>query len=254
MPFTLAHTVIASPISKISKNKLPIAALAIGSMTPDLFRLFSNSSGLETHTWTAIFYPNLFLGLAFCCLWYGLFRPTLSSCLSLKDDLNISNFLYFCRFLGLICIALIIGNITHLLWDSFTHLDSRTLIPLPFFEPTISLFNRQYSYAFILQIVSSILPLPFIFYMIHQYYKKYKNPSISLKNQQKFILCSLALSIFIGFIALSYYASQISYEVWLNHQYYFLGRMLNKFTQAALICFSLCCIVYQYKYFKKNHK
>ncbi len=61
MPFTLAHTVIASPISKISKNKLPIAALAIGSMTPDLFRLFSNSSGLETHTWTAIFYPNLFL-------------------------------------------------------------------------------------------------------------------------------------------------------------------------------------------------
>ena len=254
MPFTLAHTVIASPISKISKNKLPIAALAIGSMTPDLFRLFSNSSGLETHTWTAIFYPNLFLGLAFCCIWYGLFRPTLSSCLSLKDDLNISNFLYFCRFLGLICIALIIGNITHLLWDGFTHLDSRTLFSLPFFESEISLFNRQYSYAFILQIVSSILPLPFIFYMIHQYYKKHKNPSISLNNQQKFILRNLTLSIFIGFIALTYYATQISYEVWLNHQYYFLGRMLNKFTQAALICFSLCCIVYQYKYFKKNHK
>mgnify|MGYP003419287733 FL=1 len=128
MPFTLAHPVIESPISKILKNKLPIAALAIGSITPDLFRLFSNSSGLETHTWTAIFYPNLFLGLAFCCLWYGLFRPTLYSCLSLKDDLNISSFLYFCRFLGLICIALIIGNTTHILWDGFTHLDSRTLI------------------------------------------------------------------------------------------------------------------------------
>ena len=253
MPFTLAHTVIASPISKILKNKLPIAALAIGSMTPDLFRLFSNSSGLETHAWNALIYPNLILGLAFCGLWYGLFRPTIYSCLTLKDDLNISNIFSLVKFLGYVSFALIIGNTTHILWDGFTHLDSRTLIPLPFFESTISLFNRQYSYAFILQIVSSVLPLPFIFYMIQQYYKKHKTPNISLKNQQKFILCSFALSIFIGLIALSDYASQISYEVWLNHQYYFLGRMLNKFTQAALICFSLCCIIYQYKYFKKNH-
>lgn len=253
MPFTLAHTVIASPISKLSNNTLPIAALAIGSMTPDLFRLFSNSLGLETHTWSAIFHANLPLGLAFCCLWYGLFRPTLYTCLALKDDLNISSFLSFLKFVMVICIALILGNATHVLWDGFTHLDSRTLIHSSILESSISLFNREYSYYFILQILSSALPLPVIFYMIHQYYKKHHNTNLIQHHHQQFIVMSLGFSSIIGLMYLGYYASHISYDIWLNHQYYSLGRMINKFSQAALLCFSLCCIAYQCKNFKKVH-
>ncbi len=43
MPFTISHAVIAPPIAKLSRNNLPIAALAIGSMTPDLYRLLQFS-------------------------------------------------------------------------------------------------------------------------------------------------------------------------------------------------------------------
>lgn len=253
MPFTLAHIVIASPISKISNNTLPIAALAIGSMTPDLFRLFSNSVGLETHTWSAIFYPNLFLGLVFCGLWYGLFRPTTYACLALKDDLNVSSFLSFLKFVTAICIALILGNTTHILWDGFTHLDSRTLIRSSILESSVSLFNRQFSYYFILQILSSILPFPFIFWMAYHYYKKHHIKNLITQNQQKFILYALTFSLISGFIATGFYISNISYDIWLNHQYYFLGRMINKFSQAALLCVSFCFIIYQLKYVKKKY-
>ncbi|HCL58892.1 MAG TPA: DUF4184 domain-containing protein, partial [Acinetobacter sp.] len=36
MPFTLSHAVLAPPISYLTGNRLPVAALAIGSMVPDL--------------------------------------------------------------------------------------------------------------------------------------------------------------------------------------------------------------------------
>ncbi len=62
MPFTISHAVIAPPLAKLSRNTLPIAALAIGSMTPDLYRLFTMQSGMLTHQWKGLFYPNLALG------------------------------------------------------------------------------------------------------------------------------------------------------------------------------------------------
>ena len=44
MPFTISHAVLAPPLSKLSGGRLPIAALAIGCMVPDLFRLFTNAN------------------------------------------------------------------------------------------------------------------------------------------------------------------------------------------------------------------
>ena len=74
MPFTISHAVIAPPLAKLSRNTLPIA-LAIGSMTPDLYRLFTMQSGMLTHQWQGLFYPNLALGLLFSAIWYLLYRP-----------------------------------------------------------------------------------------------------------------------------------------------------------------------------------
>lgn len=44
MPFTLSHAVLAPPISYLTGNRLPVAALAIGSMVPDLYRLFTHTN------------------------------------------------------------------------------------------------------------------------------------------------------------------------------------------------------------------
>ncbi|ENU25615.1 hypothetical protein F992_03359 [Acinetobacter modestus] len=65
MPFTLSHAVLAPPLSKLSKGHLPVAALAIGCMTPDLHRLFTQETIALTHQWSGILFPNLPIGLFF---------------------------------------------------------------------------------------------------------------------------------------------------------------------------------------------
>lgn len=91
MPFTISHAVIAPPLSKLSQNTLPIAALAIGSMTPDLYRLFTVQSSMLTHQWKGLIYPNLALGLAFCAVWYFLYRPVVYRFFGVQHDLGLSS-------------------------------------------------------------------------------------------------------------------------------------------------------------------
>ena len=49
MPFTISHAVLAPPISKLTGHALPVAALAIGCMVPDLYRLFTQENSNTTH-------------------------------------------------------------------------------------------------------------------------------------------------------------------------------------------------------------
>ena len=92
MPFTLSHAVLAPPLSKLSKGHLPIAALAIGCMTPDLYRLFTQANIALTHQWSGLLFPNLPIGLFFCLLWYFIYRPVSYRFLGLKDPLQINSF------------------------------------------------------------------------------------------------------------------------------------------------------------------
>lgn len=65
MPFTLSHAVLAPPISYLTGNRLPVAALAIGSMVPDLYRLFTHTNSNITHLWSSLIHPDLWIGLIF---------------------------------------------------------------------------------------------------------------------------------------------------------------------------------------------
>lgn len=76
MPFTIAHAVLAPPISKLTRGFLPIGALAVGSMTPDLVRFFNVDSHFF-HQWNAALFPDTFLGLCFAIFWYLIYRPVL---------------------------------------------------------------------------------------------------------------------------------------------------------------------------------
>ena len=58
MPFTLSHAVLAPPLARLSRGHLPIAALAIGCMTPDLYRLFTTETIALTHQWSGILFPQ----------------------------------------------------------------------------------------------------------------------------------------------------------------------------------------------------
>ncbi len=174
MPFTISHAVIAPPLSKLSQNTLPVAALAIGSMTPDLYRLFTMQSGMLTHQWKGLIYPNLALGLIFCAIWYFLYRPVIYRFFGIQHDLDLHSLKRIFLFLIGTLLALILGIATHLIWDGLTHSDFRTFIFKDVLATTVHLLGHPYPLHRLLQLGSSALALPFIVWMCVHYYQHYK--------------------------------------------------------------------------------
>lgn len=252
MAFTLSHCIVAVPLSKIFLKWIPIAAIAIGSMTPDLYRLFSSSSGKISHQWTGLIYPNMFIGVLFCLLWYFIYKPTLFYFVTSKNNKN-DLFLklnLFQKSVSIIC-GLILGCITHLIWDGFTHLDYRTL----FFHDTLAQYitigNKTFPLYTILQISSSILALPLLFWMIYTYIKNELIFKKVTKNDLIFSCFIILGSLLLGCLSAYIYIENITTSPWSNHRYYFLGRIANKFLIGFLIASSILCILFQIIKFKR---
>ncbi|NAR29410.1 DUF4184 family protein [Acinetobacter haemolyticus] len=243
MPFTLSHAVLAPPLSKLSKGHLPIAALAIGCMTPDLYRLFTPENITLTHQWAGVLFPNLPIGLFFCLLWYLLYRPVLYRLFAIRDDLNIHSFDSFIAFSLMSCFAIIIGTATHLIWDGLTHLDFRTFAFKTVLAQQISLYGFTYPLHFILQIGSSIVALPFIFWMCWHYYQSHKQTSLVPQKIKTFAVVSLIISVLGGLLSIWDYSRHIASEIWLSEPYFFIGKSINEFTQTGLILFTVACLL-----------
>lgn len=244
MPFTISHAVIAPPLSKLSQNTLPVAALAIGSMTPDLYRLFTMQSGMFTHQWKGLFYPNLALGLLFCAIWYLLYRPVIYRFFGIQHDLGLNSLKgIFLFFIGTL-LALILGIATHLIWDGLTHSDFRTFIFKDVLATKVHLFGHPYPLHRLLQLGSSALALPFIAWMCIHYYQRYKQHWKVNYKIKIFAWCLLILSTMLGLFSFWDYARYIPHEVWHADTYYFTGRSINEFMQGWLSSFSLGCLLF----------
>ena len=70
MPFTISHAVLAPPISKLTGHALPVAALAIGCMVPDLYRLFTQENSNTSIYGHQLFTPTY--GLAWVFVYFGI--------------------------------------------------------------------------------------------------------------------------------------------------------------------------------------
>ncbi|MDA3557139.1 DUF4184 family protein [Acinetobacter sp. AOR15_HL] len=244
MPFTISHAVIASPLSKLSQNTLPIAALAIGSMTPDLYRLFTVHSSMLTHQWKGLIYPNLALGLLFCAVWYFLYRPVIYRFFGVQHDLALNSLKRISIFFIGIIFALIIGIATHLIWDGLTHADFRTFVFKDVLATTVHLFGRPYPLHRLLQLGSSALALPFLAWMCIHYYQHYKQHWKVSRKIKNFAWSLFILSTLLGLFSFWDYARYIPHEVWHADTYYFTGRSINEFMQGWLSTFSLGCLLF----------
>lgn len=254
MPFTLSHAVLAPPLSKLTQGRLPIAALAIGCMTPDLIRLFTQHDGGKTQLWQALIYPNLFIGLGFCLIWYALYRPTLFRFFGLQDQLPIHNLRNVLGFVLGTILAILLGICTHLIWDGFTHVDSRTIAFRQILSQSIILFGYSYPLHRILQIGCSIVTLPILYWMCHRYYLNTRQ-STPIESKIKRYACVLCLiTVLISSCSALDYARYFTQELWMSNLYYFTGLTINVFSQVALIIFTLGCVLFLFldhqRYFK----
>jgi hypothetical protein len=123
MPFTLAHPVAVLPL----RRYLPLSALFFGSMSPDLeFPLRLAAVTRFSHTLPAILYFCIPAGMLLLAVWHGLVkRPAI---LLLPDGVRrrVEPMAMEFRYapagrLLVVALAVGIGALSHIAWDSFTH-------------------------------------------------------------------------------------------------------------------------------------
>jgi hypothetical protein len=160
MPFTISHAAAVLPLRKL---RLPLAAMMIGSMAPDFpYFLPGDLSRANTHDLEGIFLFCLPMGLAAWLFFIHLLeRPSielLPEPWRLRIPHSDSSFRF--KSLALASLGIIVGGLTHIAWDAFTHGDTSMtrLIPL-LAEKAFSIRGRTVRVYFILQVLSSLAGL-----------------------------------------------------------------------------------------------
>ena len=160
MPFTISHAAAVLPLRKL---RLPLAAMMIGSMAPDFpYFLPGDLSRTDTHDLEGIFLACWPMGLAVWLLFVHLLeRPSielLPEPWRLRIPHSDSSFTF--RSLALASLGIIVGALTHIAWDAFTHGDTPMIRLVPLLgERAFSIRGHTVHVYFILQVLSSLAGL-----------------------------------------------------------------------------------------------
>jgi hypothetical protein len=123
VPFTVSHAAAVLPLHRLSRHKLPLTALMVGSMAPDFGYFFSHeASRTLTHSFTGLFIFALPAGLLVWFLYVTFLEKATITLLSDRWHTRFAHTDSITRSLvARAAIAILLGAITHLLWDAFTH-------------------------------------------------------------------------------------------------------------------------------------
>ncbi len=173
MPFTLAHPAIVLPLTYLAKRWYSLTGLVIGSITPDFeyfirMKVRSNYS----HTLKGLFYFDLPVGLLLCFVFHCIVRnplyknlpPVLSRRVVSFESVN-----WIERFKSrwfVILISLIVGAVSHLLWDGFTHSSGYFVQIIPTLENHIAVASFNVPIYKMLQHGSSLIGLCLVMFSI----------------------------------------------------------------------------------------
>ncbi|MBC7722877.1 MAG: DUF4184 family protein [Pedobacter sp.] len=174
MPFTFSHPAIVVLLNK-TRFGLSLTGLVVGSMIPD-FEFFIRMRTAENigHHWLGIFIFDVPLALILCFLFHNIVRNLLIENLPTFYSRHFTVFssFNFNRFAATnkcqLLISIVLGILSHLFWDAFTHYDGMMVQLLPVLSKNIPLFKFAIPVYLVLQIVSSIWGL----WAMHNYIKK----------------------------------------------------------------------------------
>ncbi len=169
MPFTFAHPAIVIPLSR-GRFTLSLTALAAGSIVPDFEFFFQMKLGENLgHHWQGIFLFDLPVGVFICFLFHNLIRNTFIDCLPnwyrirFTDAKNFDWNRYATKHIPSLLATLLLGILSHLLWDGFTHEDGLFVQWIPILNENVYGINIPlYS---TLQVVCSVWGL----WMVHRF-------------------------------------------------------------------------------------
>jgi len=122
LPFTISHAAAVLPLHRLS-HKLPLTALMVGSMAPDFGYFFSHeASRAFTHSFSGLFIFSLPVGLL---VWLFYVAVLEKATITLLSDRWHTRFAHTDAITPLLiafaAVSVLLGAVTHLLWDAFTH-------------------------------------------------------------------------------------------------------------------------------------
>jgi hypothetical protein len=134
MPFTFSHPAAVVPLAR---RGLPLSALVVGSIAPDLPYFIHLSTGNQFgHTLVGIFLFCVPAGLLVLWLFHAFLKLPLLSLLPANQQKKLAPVAGSFRFgparhFLLILLSLVMGAATHIIWDSFTHVNAWAVQHLP---------------------------------------------------------------------------------------------------------------------------
>jgi hypothetical protein len=163
MPFTVSHAAAVLPLRKLGGSRLPLAALMIGSMSPDFAYFLPFSLGrTSTHDFDGILLFCWPVGLALWLLFVHLVeRPTIDL---LPEEWRArvprSDATPSIRMYAFASLAIILGAMTHVTWDAFTHANTTITNAFTAFRAEVFTYRGRAVRVFlILQYLSSVIGL-----------------------------------------------------------------------------------------------
>ena len=162
MPFTFSHPAAVLPLSYFPRRWRSMTGFFMGSMAPD-FEKFIRMMAYDkySHTWESIFYFNLPLSILLAFTFHLVVRNTLidnlpaflQQRLVVYKDFNWK--IHFKKHYLIIIVSILIGTVSHIAWDAFTHVDGRIVKWIPILKESIVIGGFEIEIYNFLQLFTS---------------------------------------------------------------------------------------------------
>jgi hypothetical protein len=264
VPLTIAHPAAVIPLQNKLKNYGILSALIIGSLMPDIaYFPHMPITRLQSHSFLGMFWFCLPMGLITYYLFHNFMKEPLISLLpeivakklseTSTNKIKYSNAALFFS----ICVSLLIGTATHILWDSFTHEDGFIVMAFPIFQAHLfSVFTYDVIVYKVLQHISTLVGTLLLVYWIFQWFTKSKSQntkSVSLPMQQRVLIIGAMVLIIIAASLMSGYAASIGQSGLLAIQLFYKNMIVTTFVTASVL-FILYSLIYQVLLSLQTHK
>jgi hypothetical protein len=165
MPYTISHTAIVLPFARWLARWQMLSAAIIGAMVPD-FRLFFpwEMQRIETHSAISLLTFCLPVGLITYWLFQSLIKAPIIEVLPEGAYARWQPFAAPAEFASLrrwllAALGVLVGAVTHLVWDGFTHEGGRGVRIFPFLDDPIDVGRHHWDALRIMQDLGSLVGL-----------------------------------------------------------------------------------------------
>ncbi len=180
MPFTVSHTVAVIPLYKYLGKFGALSALIIGSMTPD-FAYFSDyiQWHVNSHSLIGIYLFAVPAGFTVYYLYHFLMAPVLVSLLPKVIQKHLHEDLFLGRLPDIpsytLVFSLMLGALTHIIWDFFTHQSGIPQFVHWMDVPLTSIDGYDIMFYRVLQHFSSLFGLSLLMFWIWKWMSRNKH-------------------------------------------------------------------------------